>query len=497
MSTSPIPPHRGLFFVFLIWLLAGCGSGSTESAKATSNSTGDGTTDRTAGNLSVAISGLPTGIHAKAILTGPEKYQQVLGQEMTVPNLRAGSYTLSVSKVLAGTTIYNPQTSVIPVTVNPGTTATAAITYAAQGSLTLSLQKVASGLSSPLFLTAPANDPRLFILERPGAIRILQNDTLLSAAFLDIRDRTTTEGERGLLSMAFHPQYATNGFFFVCYTDLNGAIVVDRFKVSATDPNLADPQSGTRVLLIPHAEFNNHNGGLISFGPDGLLYLGTGDGGGSGDQLGNAQNNNSLLGKMLRIDVNAATGSSPYAIPPTNPFVNQSGTRPEIWATGLRNPWRYAFDPVTSLLYIADVGQERREEINIGGVDQAALNYGWNRIEGTRCYPEGGTSCNQQGLTLPALEYDHGDNDSNGCSITGGYVYRGAAIPELQGRYFYSDLCGGWLKSLVYVNDAVSEQVDWDIPGSSVAPVYSFGQDSQNELYLLSGNGDVYRIVRQ
>jgi glucose/arabinose dehydrogenase len=487
MPTRPIPLHPCLILACLLCLLAGCGSGSTESASAASSLS-------TAGSLTVTITGLPAKAIARVVLTGPAQYQKTLSQTETVANLQAGNYTLSAGKVLAGTAIYNSETAVIPVMVNPGTAASATISYAAQGTLALALQKIASGLSSPLFLTAPANDPRLFIVERPGAVRIMQNDTLLPAAFLDIHDRTTTEGERGLLSIAFHPQYATNGFFFVCYTDLNGAIIVERFKVSAADPNLADPLSGTQILSIPHAEFNNHNGGLISFGPDGYLYLGTGDGGGSGDPLGNAQNTSSLQGKLLRIDVNTVTSSAPYTIPPSNPFINQSAKRPEIWAFGLRNPWRYAFDPMTNLLFIADVGQERREEVDISSLAQAGLNYGWNRIEGTRCYPDGGT-CNQDGLSLPALEYDHGDNDSNGCAITGGYVYRGAAIPELQGRYFYSDLCSGWLKSLFYTNGTVSEQVNWNI--SNAAPVYSFGQDAQNELYLLSGSGDVYRIVRQ
>jgi glucose/arabinose dehydrogenase len=500
MLTIPILPahfQRSLFFAFLLSLLAGCGSGSTGNNDSVANSTSNGSSDSTAGSLTVTISGLPATVGARIVLSGPNQYQKAVSQSETISALPAGSYTLSVGKVLVEKAVYGAETAIVPVTVSPGAAASATISYAAQGSLALSLQKVASGLSSPLFLTAPANDPRQFIVERTGAIRIMQSNTLLPTAFLDLQERTTTEGERGLLSLAFHPQYATNGFFFVCYTALNGDIIVERFKTSASDTSLADPSSGTVILSIPHSEFNNHNGGLLSFGPDGYLYLGTGDGGGSGDQLGNAQNTNSLLGKILRIDVDTVASSSPYAIPPTNPFVNQNGKRPEIWAFGLRNPWRYAFDSVARQLYIADVGQERREEIDISSLDQAGLNYGWNRIEGTRCYPEGGTACNQEGLTLPAFEYDHGSSDSNGCSITGGYVYRGASIPELQGRYFYSDLCAGGLKSLFYANGIAGEQVDWGIPGDSVAPVYSFGQDAQNELYLLSGSGDVYRLVRQ
>jgi glucose/arabinose dehydrogenase len=362
-----------------------------------------------------------------------------------------------------------------PVTGNPGT-------------LSLNLQQVATGLDSPVFLTAPTGDARLFIVERPGRIRIVQNGTLLAAPFLDIRDRTTTDGERGLLSLAFHPQYATNGLFFVYYTDANGDLVIERFSVASAGASVADPLSGVRILSIPHPEFGNHNGGLLSFGPDGYLYLGTGDGGGSGDPFGNAQNTNSLLGKMLRIDVNASTVIGPYTIPPSNPFVNQNGKRPEIWAYGLRNPWRYAFDAPSNLLFIADVGENRREEVDVASASQAGLNYGWNIMEGIACFAV--DPCDRQGLSLPVIDYDHA---GTGCSITGGYVYRGSAIPALQGRYFYSDLCAGWLKSFVYVNGAATEQTTWDV--ENVAPVYSFGQDAQNELYVLSGNGSVYRIV--
>lgn len=354
--------------------------------------------------------------------------------------------------------------------------------------LKLALQPVATGLDSPVFLTAPSGDTRLFIVERSGKIRIVQNATLLVTPFLDISDRTTTDNERGLLSMAFHPQYATNGFFFVFYTDINGNLVIERFSARLSSANVANPLSGLRILTIPHPTFGNHNGGLVAFGPDGFLYLGTGDGGGAGDPFGNAQNTNSLLGKLLRIDVNAATVAQPYTIPPTNPFINQSGKRPEIWAYGLRNPWRYAFD--TTLLYIADVGQNRREEVDIAGVGHAGLNYGWNITEGTLCFP--GDPCNKQGITLPIIERDHLNNR---CSITGGYVYRGTAIPEMQGRYFYSDFCAGQLQSFFNVNGTATEQKDWGI--QNVAPILSFGEDAQHELYLLSENGNVYRIVRE
>ncbi len=245
------------------------------------------------------------------------------------------------------------------------------------------------------------------------------------------------------------------------------------------------------MITIAHRSFSNHKGGLVAFGPDGFLYLGTGDGGGGGDPSGNAQNLNALLGKMLRLDVSNASAAQPYAIPPQNPFIGQAGRRGEIWAYGLRNPWRHAFDAATGLLYIADVGQDRIEEVNVAGVASAGLNYGWNITEGSQCYP--GDPCNKQGITLPALEYAH--DASGGCSISGGRVYRGSAIPELRGRYFYSDYCNGWLRSFLYAGGAATDRVDWGI--ASVGQVLSFGEDAQGKLYVLAASGRAYRIVRQ
>lgn len=355
--------------------------------------------------------------------------------------------------------------------------------------LSLTLRQVASGLEFPVFLSAPDGDARLFIVERAGRIRVVENGSLLAAPFLDIESRTSTDGERGLLSLAFHPQYAANGFFFIYYTNLAGDIVIERMRVSAVNRNAADPVSSVIVLTIAHPVFSNHNGGLLSFGPDGLLYAGTGDGGGAGDPFGNAQNTNSLLGKLLRIDVDSAAAS--YAIPPDNPFAGQAGRRGEIWAYGLRNPWRYAFDAAANLLYIADVGQAQLEEVDIAPAGQGGINYGWNIMEGTQCFNS--ASCNQGGLTLPAFEYTHGVNGANGCSITGGYVYRGSAIPALAGQYLFSDYCGGWLKSVRRTDGSVSAPLDWGIP--QVGNITSFGQDGHKELYMLSETGSVYRIV--
>lgn len=348
----------------------------------------------------------------------------------------------------------------------------------------LKLEQVASGLVNPVFLTAPANDARLFIVEQRGRVLIVQNGQVLATPFLDISSKISSGGERGLLSMAFHPRYASNGWFFVYFTDLNGDITVERFSVSANNPNLA-ANLAVPIISIPHRFAGNHNGGLLAFGPEGMLYLGTGDGGGGGDPQGNAQNNNSLLGKMLRLDVSTL----PYTIPSSNPFVGQVGKRGEIWAFGLRNPWRFAFDRVANLLYIADVGQSTREEINVVGTGGAGVNYGWNITEGTLCYPA--DPCILQGITLPIVEYAH----SEGCSVTGGYVYRGTQMQEIAGHYFYSDFCAGWLKSFRFNNGVATEQRSWGVP--NVGNITSFGEDSVGELYMLSASGSVYRVTRQ
>jgi glucose/arabinose dehydrogenase len=368
-----------------------------------------------------------------------------------------------------------------PTTPNPPTTPTFA----------LALREVASGLNEPLMLTAPTGDTRQFIVERPGRIRIVANGTLLATPFLDLTGLISTTGEGGLLSVAFHPNYAQNGRLYVYYTDKFGNIAIDSVRVSS-NPDAADSSTLSRIITIPHPGFSNHYGGNLSFGPDGYLYAGTGDGGGAGDPNGNAQNLDSLLGKLLRLNVDVITAPL-YTVPADNPFAGQSGKRGEIWAYGLRNPWRFAFDRTDGQLYIADVGQDQREEVNIVPSATAAANYGWNRMEGTACY--NAASCTQTGLTLPKFEYQHGSNNANGCSITGGFVYRGTALPELAGRYLYSDYCKGFLKSFMYSNGAVSEQKDWTV--ANIGNVPAFGQDAQGELYMLSGDGKVFKIVRQ
>ena len=343
---------------------------------------------------------------------------------------------------------------------------------------------VTSGLSSPLYLAAPTGDTaRLFVVEQGGQIRIVQHGQLLPTAFLDIHTRLVSGGEQGLLSVAFHPSYATNGFFYVNYTDLNGDTRVERYTVSAADSNLADTATHKLILSV-RQPYSNHNGGLVMFGPDGMLYIGMGDGGSGGDPENRAQNPDSLLGKLLRIDVD---GGDPYAIPTGNPFRNGGGA-PEIWAVGLRNPWRFAFDRSAGLLYIGDVGQGAWEEVDVEPASQGGLNYGWRIMEGAHCYSA--TNCSSAGLVLPALEYDH----SNGCSIIGGFVYRGTQAPTLVGQYFYSDYCSGWLRSFSYANGAVAAQTGWSL-NVTLGNVLSLGEDSAGELYVLTAGGSIYRIA--
>ncbi len=335
---------------------------------------------------------------------------------------------------------------------------------------------ITAGLASPVFLAQPLNDGRIFVVEQGGRIRVSRNGVLQTTPFLDISARVLSGGERGLLSVAFHPQYATNHFFYVYFTtQTNGDIRVERFTTTS-NPEVADATTSKLIITAPHSTYSNHNGGLLTFGPDGMLYAGLGDGGSGGDPLGNGQNFNSLLGSLLRLDLDHG---DPYAIPSDNPFVGQANHRGEVWAKGLRNPWRYAFDAPTSLLYIADVGQDLHEEVDVVPANSAGLNYGWNVMEGLSCY--NASTCNQTGFTLPLIDYGH-----NGpCSITGGYVYRGSAIPAIRGHYFYSDYCAGFLKSLRYQDGVAVDQKDW---GLTTAAVTSFGVDFAGELYMISGN---------
>jgi len=357
-------------------------------------------------------------------------------------------------------------------------------TTAASQGITIGAEEVARGFDNPVYLTAPPGDARLFVVEQPGRIRIIDNGRLVARPFLDITGKVGYGGERGLLSVAFHPLYSTNGFLFVNYTDRKGDTHVERYTVSA-DRNVVDPATAKLILAIDQP-YSNHNGGLVMFGPDGMLYVGMGDGGSQRDPHNNGQNPNALLGKLLRINVDRG---DPYSVPSGNPFASGGG-KGEIWAVGLRNPWRFSFDKPTGLLYIGDVGQDKYEEVNIAPANRAGVNYGWSAMDGPDCFKS--SACNKSQFQQPALTYTH---DSGNCSIIGGFVYRGRAIPEVVGQYFYSDYCNSWVRSLSYANDRVTAYHQW-IDGG-LGSIVSFGEDSQGELYMCSSNGRVYRIVKR
>lgn len=352
---------------------------------------------------------------------------------------------------------------------------------AAKGAETLVLTKVAGGITHPTtIINAADGSGRLFIVEQGGRIRILHDGQVLPKPFLDISHLVTRDGgEQGLLGLAFPPDYARRKQFFIDYTNKEGIgnTVIARIGLAGGDANRADPRSLTRLLTIkkPYA---NHNGGEIVFGPDKMLYIGMGDGGSAGDPKRNGQNTRSLLGKLLRIDVLGAT--EPYAVPAGNPFGN------EVWAYGLRNPWRFSFDRGTGDLYIADVGQDLVEEIDYQPDGKGAgANYGWSIMEGSRCFRHPG--CKEEGLTMPVAEYRHGEGD---CSVTGGYVYRGKH-KALQGIYFYGDFCSGRIWGL---KREEGNWKTWLVKESGLA-ISTFGEDESGELYVADyGKGDIYRV---
>ena len=344
--------------------------------------------------------------------------------------------------------------------------------------------------AEPLDLQYAADgSERLFVVEQQGTIYVFENDAFVmdKTMFLDIRDRVVFQGERGLLGLAFHPDYGNNGYFFVNYTAPNPLrTVISRFQVTADDPDIGD-ESSEYILIEINQPFSNHNGGQIIFGPDGYLYIGMGDGGWGGDPYNHGQDLTTLLGALLRIDVDTVTATSNYGIPIDNPFVaNTLGYREEIYAYGLRNPWRFSFDSATNNCWIADVGQDLYEEIDIleyGG------NYGWNIMEGLHCYNPP-TGCDTTGLILPIYEYDH----SMGESITGGFVYRGTLVPDIYGKYIFADFEYGDVWSLEYDGNNAPEVST--IGNMGPYSVTSFGVDQDDELYICSFDGKIYKFVQ-
>ncbi|MBE4949369.1 PQQ-dependent sugar dehydrogenase [Chryseobacterium culicis] len=349
-------------------------------------------------------------------------------------------------------------------------------------SQSINLEEFVTGLTSPVEITN-ANDSRLFVVQQNGIIKIVQPTGAVNTTnFLNISSKIIFGGERGLLGLAFHPQYATNGYFFVYYNNTAGNVTVARYSVSTTDPNVADPNSEKILLSIPKP-FDNHNGGSIHFAPDGKLWIITGDGGSGGDPNNNAQNKNSLLGKMLRIDVDA---TGPYNIPPDNPFAGAGvDGADEIWAYGLRNGWKFSFDLTTGNVLIADVGQGAIEEINKMPITTAGLNYGWRCYEGNNVYNTAGCAA-QSTMTFPIAVYDHSGGK---CSITGGYVYRGTQYPSLQGKYFFADYCSTQI-GVLDSNNAIT----WTSPYSG-NNFSTFGEDYQKGLYVAAVNsGKIFKI---
>ena len=366
-------------------------------------------------------------------------------------------------------------------------------------------RRVASGLSRPLWAGAPPGDPRIFVVQQDGLVRVVKNGALLSASFIDLSAKVTTGSEQGLLGLAFHPNYAANGFFYVNYTDLAGNTVVSRFNRSTTNPDVANPSS-ERVILTQAQPFSNHNGGDIKFGLDGYLYIAFGDGGSGNDPDCRAQDLGDWLGKILRIDVDSAF---PYSVPPDNPFVGVAGARPEIWHLGLRNPWRFSFDRVTGDMYIGDVGQNEREEISFAAADESGVNFGWKIMEGTRCNSTTNCGaipgCGAPSYTPPIHEVFQSEV-SGPRAIIGGYVYRGCALPAEYGRFFFSDHADDLIRAFDFdpgtgvVSNIQNRTADFAPGGGlSIQNVASFGEDGFGELLIVdhssSGAGEVFKMV--
>ena len=345
--------------------------------------------------------------------------------------------------------------------------------------------ELANGLESPIYATSRVDDPRLFVVEQPGRIRILRGGSLLAEPFLDITHRVSFDDERGLLGVAFDPDFRAGGRFFVNYTDLAGNPRIEAY-LDHDRSDRADPRSAMLFLEVDQP-FPNHNGGQIEFGPDNMLYIALGDGGGGGDPQGHGQNASTLLGSILRVDVLDQLGP-PYRIPPDNPFVEHATWRPEIWHYGFRNPRQFSFDVNGRFMFIADMGEARWEEINAVPLDRGGENFGWSVLEGTECFAT--NPCAAEGTRFPVVVYGRGD----GCSVAGGYVYSGRAVPVLRGRYVYSDYCSGWLRTFqLQANGTAGDPVE--LPIESPGRVTSLGQDSDGELYVLTEGGRVLGIV--
>ncbi len=387
------------------------------------------------------------------------------------------------STVVPGTSVTDPGGT--PATAPGGTTAPGTVPPAPDAPLQgLALEVITDEMKQPTLITSAPGDDRLFVLERFGRVMIIEpNIGLLRQPFLNLTDRIAAGGiEQGLLGMAFHPDYAENGRFYIYRTLTSGNRRLAEFQVTA-DANLADPETERVLFELPQPGSEiRHYGGMLMFGPDGYLYVSLGDG---ANARGQGQNTDSLYAAVLRIDVD---GGDPYGIPADNPFVDGGGA-PEIWAYGLRNPWRFSIDAAENMLYLADVGHAVWEEVNVVPLEPVGYNFGWPIVEAERCFAE--SPCEPVGITMPVLKYDHDD----GCSVTGGHVYRGSAIPELTGHYFYGDWCGQWVRSFRYENGVVTDERDWTEDLGEVGQPNAFGVDSAGELYVATFDGTISKVV--
>jgi glucose/arabinose dehydrogenase len=402
-----------------------------------------------------------------------------------------GSGTTVVSSApstLAPTVTPEPTSDTAPpaTTVPPGTSTTGSepppttTPIPPADELRVRLEEVVR-VDQPVLVTAPVGDPRLYVVDQPGRIWVVTDGE--REVLLDIRDRVGFGGERGLLSMAFHPDHATNGLFYVNYTDTSGDTIIAEFQMP--EPGRADPGSHRQVLRVGQPA-SNHNGGMIIFDTAGYLLIGMGDGGGANNEFRTARNPRRLNGAMLRIAVGPGF-PEPYGVPADNPYVGTEDGRDEVWAIGLRNPWRFAIDG--ERLYVADVGQGRVEEVNVAPSTVAGLDFGWSIMEGDECFRR--SSCDASGFVAPVYTYGHGQ----GCSVTGGVVYRGSALPEIDGHYFFADYCSGWVRSIVVDdNGSLIEELDW--PGLDVRLPGGFGTDGFGEMYIASQRGPIYKVVR-
>lgn len=393
----------------------------------------------------------------------------------------------------AADTTAEPGDTAAPEDTQPGqttadTAAPAATGTAPSGPLQgLGLEILVTEAGSLTNVTAPTGDDRIFFTTRAGKVVLIVDDAYVDRPFLDITDRVLAGGiEQGLLGLAFHPDYANNGRFFVYYTDKDGNRQLSEFSVGGGTPNRADPDSEKVIFELPQPENATdirHYAGGVEFGPDGYLWVSLGDG---ADSRAQGQDPNTMYGSIVRIDID---GGDPYAIPPDNPFVSGGGA-PEVWAYGMRNPWRISLDPVDRLLMVADVGHDQWEEVNVLEIDQhAGANLGWSNVEGNRCFHE--SDCNPEDYHVPVVTYNHDE----GCSVTGGHIYRGNAIPELNGHYIYTDWCTGFVKTFEYRNGRAAGVQDWSEDFSEVSSINAFGFDGFGEMYLATHTGTVARIV--